>query len=253
MTVPAAQPFIQQLIRAFGGDFSSTNPLQFSPESVASAGSSQGTATELTGGLHYVVTGADGTKAVRLPDAAAGLIVVVVNDVSNQLLPVYPATGDDIAGLSSNAATKLQGLQQCVFVAKDSTTWSATYDNPRWEDYTPTLTGGGSLTWNTSTNVVECKFHLQYPTLDISYYVASNTGGSASAGDGLNISLPHGLIIASHSNYNMALITGGHNGVGYARANTTNSTYVEHQMSPNVTFTTGVQYVVRGQIEIHVV
>lgn len=89
---------------------------------VTAAGSAQGDAAALIEGLN-VVTGADGTKGVVLPTAAAGM-VVHVKGVTAGVLKVYPATGGTINALSANAAISLaSGAIPAIFVASSATQW----------------------------------------------------------------------------------------------------------------------------------
>lgn len=93
---------------------------------LAAAGSVQGDAGAITvksGGLVHV-TGADATKGVVLPAAAAGLIVDLKNDdVANAVLKVYPASGDAINALAGDAAISLAAKVSARFRAIDATTW----------------------------------------------------------------------------------------------------------------------------------
>jgi predicted RecA/RadA family phage recombinase len=106
------------------GATSTSRPV-FSPEAVGAAGSAQGDATAIgadTGFVHG--TGADGTKGIKLPAAAAGITIIVKNsDAANAVLKVYPATGDAINALSTNGAISMAAKTSAVFVALDATTW----------------------------------------------------------------------------------------------------------------------------------
>lgn len=93
---------------------------------VAAAGSSQTDATAITVLLTYV-TASDGTKGVKLPTAAAGLVYEVYNTVASQGLKVYPNTSDDINDGSANAAVTIAGKTFARFCAVDATTWAAIY------------------------------------------------------------------------------------------------------------------------------
>lgn len=94
-----------------------------SNESVSAAGTSQGTATELTKTVNFVTSvTASSAEGVALPGAAAGLFITVVNTTATNL-KVYPATGDAINDLSSNTAFIIPGESSMQFYAKDSTTW----------------------------------------------------------------------------------------------------------------------------------
>ena len=91
------------------------------PALVAASGSAQG-AGALSAGIN-VVTSANGTKVVTLPTAVAGYTVVVINTVTNQNLPVYPASGAKVNALSTDAAITLPAATLAVFYAYSATQW----------------------------------------------------------------------------------------------------------------------------------
>jgi hypothetical protein len=100
-------------------------PVSFNAATAAAAGSTQATATPLTASVNHV-TGADGTKGVRLPAIAQpGQIVAVYNATSAQALKVYPPTGGTINGGAANAAVTQSGLTLALFIATSSTNWAA--------------------------------------------------------------------------------------------------------------------------------
>lgn len=95
-------------------------------ESVGAAGNSQGTATAISIGSGGFVlgTGADGTKGIALPTAAAGKFFIIKNeDSANAILKVYPGTSDAINALSANAAISMAAKTSALFVAVDAVTW----------------------------------------------------------------------------------------------------------------------------------
>lgn len=90
---------------------------------VAAAGSAQGDAAAIATGITWV-TAADGTKGVKLPAAAAGLVCFVKNDdTANAILKVYPNTDDTINALSADAALSMAAKTACMFVCYDGTAW----------------------------------------------------------------------------------------------------------------------------------
>ncbi len=105
------------------------NDAATAPVSLAAAGSAQGDAGAIAGSL-VVVTASDGTKGVRLPAITVGARVEVYNSVASQGLKVYPATGGNINGGSTNAAITMAGKTFARFVAVDATTWAASFDAP---------------------------------------------------------------------------------------------------------------------------
>lgn len=95
-------------------------------QTLAAAGSAQGDAGSMT--LTYpglcLATGADATKGVKLPAAAAGAMIIVKNDdAANNILKVYPASGDAINALGANSAISMAAKTSAVFAAIDATTW----------------------------------------------------------------------------------------------------------------------------------
>jgi len=99
----------------------------FNCATVAAAGSDQGGATAITTAspCFILATGADGTKGIKLPAAAAGKWVVLKNNV-NAVLKVYPATDDAINALSANAALSMAALTSALYVSYDGTTYYTT-------------------------------------------------------------------------------------------------------------------------------
>lgn len=91
---------------------------------VAAAGSTQGDAAPVTTGF-TLVTGADATKGVVLPAAAAGKQVQIKNG-ANAVLKIYPATGDAINAIAANGALSIAALTSVLLTAYDATTWYST-------------------------------------------------------------------------------------------------------------------------------
>jgi len=93
---------------------------------LAAAGSVQGDAGAVTASSPALIhaTGADATKGIVLPAAAAGLRYMIKNaDAANAVLKVYPASGDAINALSANAAISMAAKTCATFYAVDGTTW----------------------------------------------------------------------------------------------------------------------------------
>jgi hypothetical protein len=99
--------------------------LKLTPATVAATGTGQSTAAAISATVTYV-TAADGTKAVVLPAATAGLVLEVYNTAA-AALPVFPASGDDINDGSADAAVTLYNKSAARFVCLDSGTWAAFY------------------------------------------------------------------------------------------------------------------------------
>lgn len=92
-----------------------------SAAAVAAAGSTQTNAAAVTVGFTNV-TGADGTKGVRLPAAIAGSVAYIRNAAA-QPLKVYPATGDKINGGTADAAVIMENSTTMIIIALDTTDW----------------------------------------------------------------------------------------------------------------------------------
>jgi hypothetical protein len=95
-------------------------------QALAAAGNAQGNAGAVTAASGALIhgTGADGTKGIVLPAAAAGKAYFVKNsDAANAILKVYPASGDAINALAGDAAISMAAKTSAVFIAVDATTW----------------------------------------------------------------------------------------------------------------------------------
>ena len=88
---------------------------------VAAAGTNQATAAAIATGF-TLVSGADATKGILLPAAAAGLTCVIKNNAA-AVLKVWPASGDAINAIAVDSNYVLASLTSTLLVAYDSTTW----------------------------------------------------------------------------------------------------------------------------------
>ncbi len=103
-------------------DLSLTGSLTLSVAgTVTAAGSTQGDATALTKVVN-IVTSATASQGVKLPTAAAGLNVKVVNTTAVTIV-VYPNTSDVIDGGTVNAGVNLAPYSSVEFVAQDTQDW----------------------------------------------------------------------------------------------------------------------------------
>jgi hypothetical protein len=103
--------------------------LTYSVQSAVAAGSTQGTAVAITATApgNILITAADGTKGAILPAATAGKVYNVKNaDAANNILKVYPATGENINALSSNTAISMAAKTSAVFWCITAGTWYTT-------------------------------------------------------------------------------------------------------------------------------
>lgn len=88
--------------------------------------STPGNAALLSTGYN-VVTGADGTKSVILPTAAVGKVVIIKN-AGSSALPVFPATGAAINGLTATSGSLSLAANTCpMLIANSTAQW---YSNP---------------------------------------------------------------------------------------------------------------------------
>ena len=103
------------------GAFSS---LALKTSTVAATGSSNTDAAALTTGFN-LVTAADATKGVILPDSVAGTVIIVKNaDAANAVLKVYPDSGAAINALTATTgAFSMAAKTSCIFVSYSTTQW----------------------------------------------------------------------------------------------------------------------------------
>lgn len=96
----------------------------FSPSvagTVTASGTTQGDATTLTKTVNIVTT-ASAAQGVKLPTAAAGLNIKVVNTTAVTIV-VYPNTSDVIDGGTVNAGVNLAPYSSVELVAQDTQDW----------------------------------------------------------------------------------------------------------------------------------
>lgn len=93
--------------------------------SVAAAGTDNTNATAISAYGVVHATGADGTKGVKLPTAAAGKIVIVKNsDAANAVLKVYPGASDKInSGTATTGSLNMAAKTAAMFVAISDVDW----------------------------------------------------------------------------------------------------------------------------------
>jgi len=91
---------------------------------VAATGTSSGDGPVAVG--FTLVSAANGTKAVTLPAAAAGLMCILKNNAAANLL-VFPATGDKInGGTATTGSLTMAQYTTAIFVAYDAVDWYST-------------------------------------------------------------------------------------------------------------------------------
>lgn len=90
---------------------------------LAAAGSSNSDAGQMVGGGLTVVTGADATKGVILPDVEIGSVVWVKNGAA-AILKVYPTSGAAINALTATTGAFSQAATTAGwYVRKSATQW----------------------------------------------------------------------------------------------------------------------------------
>lgn len=102
------------------------------------------TALSTTASFHRVTTAAN-NDGVRLPVVASGEIHWVIN-ASGNVLKVYPATGEAIAGLGANAATSFQSEVVVGFIGLTAGKWRVLATN--------NFTNGNNVTMTQSNGVL---------------------------------------------------------------------------------------------------
>jgi len=90
---------------------------------VTAAGSTQGDAQAITK-TYNIITSASANQGVKLPDAAAGLVINVYN-TSGATIKVYPASGDTIDGGSADAPVDVVTDNGAEYVGTSSGAWRA--------------------------------------------------------------------------------------------------------------------------------
>lgn len=119
-TAAASKAVVLDSSSAVSGFTFSTMPL-IPTATVAAAGTTAANAGALVTGFN-LVTGADDTKGVVLPAAAAGKVVIIkVGDGAD--LKIWPATGDAINAIAVDSAMTVVDDVALILVALNATTW----------------------------------------------------------------------------------------------------------------------------------
>ena len=96
--------------------------LALATATITAAGADQSAATAMTT-TYNVVTTAAANQGVKLPDCAAGLEILVLNDTANNI-KIYPTTGEAIDGGSANAPVDLSPATSVKLVGVSATKWN---------------------------------------------------------------------------------------------------------------------------------
>ena len=94
---------------------------------IASAGSTQTDATQITTETVFITSGTAGVKLP--PNPLPGDKVHIIN-MSGATASVYPSTGGSINGGSANAAISQSTATAAIFVAKTDTDWRSIPKTP---------------------------------------------------------------------------------------------------------------------------
>jgi predicted RecA/RadA family phage recombinase len=115
---------VEMFLRSIDG----TIPGALGPVPVATVvvgGTAIANANAIPGTGFTLVTGADNTAAVRLPEAAAGKICIVKNAEAGSILKVFPAVNDTINGAAANAVYNQGNAALRTYVAYNAVAWFA--------------------------------------------------------------------------------------------------------------------------------
>ena len=94
-------------------------------QTVVAAGSDQAGAGAITaqGGAVVLCSTADNTKGIRLPvlsSVSVGEVYIIMNNLSNKTLEVYPGSGDAINPVSDNGAVTIAADTMLICIAQDA-------------------------------------------------------------------------------------------------------------------------------------
>ena len=97
-------------------------------QTVVAAGSDQAGAGAITaqGGAIVLCSTADNTKGIRLPvlsSVSVGEVYLILNNLSNKTLEVYPGSGDAINPVSDNGAVTIAADTMLICIAQDAAQW----------------------------------------------------------------------------------------------------------------------------------
>ena len=97
-------------------------------QTVVAAGSDQAGAGAITaqGGALVLCSTADNTKGIRLPLLSAvtvGEVYIIMNNLSNKTLEVYPGSGDAINPVSDNGPVTIAADTMLICIAQDGVQW----------------------------------------------------------------------------------------------------------------------------------
>jgi hypothetical protein len=100
--------------------FHSTNKVT---TGITTAGTTQGAATQLNFGVSQLTVVAGGATACKLPPAEANAQCIVINADAADAALVFPASGDAINALATDASFSLAAGETVLLRAINGTTW----------------------------------------------------------------------------------------------------------------------------------
>ena len=106
-----------------GGYSGSLATLSFTDAISAVNPGAQGTATALTTSLNRVTTVAAAASGVKLPLAAGGLQITVINAHATNAINVYPFLGDQVNALGANVAFSIAATKTATFTSTVALQW----------------------------------------------------------------------------------------------------------------------------------
>ena len=97
-------------------------------QTVVAAGSDQAGAGAIVaqGGAVVLCSTADNTKGIRLPLLSAstvGEVYIIMNNLSNKTLEIYPGSGDAINPVGDNGAVTIAADTMLICIAQDAVQW----------------------------------------------------------------------------------------------------------------------------------
>jgi len=97
-------------------------------QTVVAAGSDQAGAGAITaqGGAVVLCSTADNTKGIRLPvlsSVSVGEVYLILNNLANKTLEVYPGSGDAINPVADNGAVTIAADTMLICIAQDAVQW----------------------------------------------------------------------------------------------------------------------------------
>lgn len=99
-----------------------------SPQSIAATGSNQSNAAQLElGPAYYLVSGADGTKGVKLPACALntiGMVKYLINFPAAATLVLWPNTNNSINNQAINTSFNIPSGKGATLLCHSTTTWA---------------------------------------------------------------------------------------------------------------------------------